>query len=158
MFELSIILLVVGIAALVLEIIMPGFDGFICGIVGVLALIASAVLAIIYVPGGFVIVGINISVILLAAGILYTMYKRQRFHGKLFLNDTLAEDLPPLDLSGFLGKEGKAVTILRPQGEADFNGVRVDVTSNGPMIERGAMVKVVETKMNKIVVSLVDGN
>jgi len=158
MLELSIILLVIGVTALVLEIIMPGFDGFISGIIGVVALIASAVLAMIYVPGGWIIVGINIAVILLAAGILYSMYKRQRFQGKLFLNDTLAEDLPPLDISGFLGKEGKAVTILRPQGEVDFNGVRVDVTSDGPMIERGALVKVVETKMNKIVVSLVDGN
>ena len=30
------------------------------------------------------------------------------------------------DLKFFLGKEGKAVTILRPAGTADFDGVKLD--------------------------------
>jgi len=70
----------------------------------------------------------------------------------------LAEDLPPLDLASLVGKEGKTMTLLRPYGEVDFNGVRIEVSSNGPMIERGSRVRVIETQANKVVVSLVDGN
>ena len=158
MLQLCIFLLVVGVLAIVLELIMPGFDSFISGIVGVLALVASAILAVLFVPNGLFFVGVNLTVLFLACYFFFTYIRRKQFNGKIVLSDTLAEDLPPLDIAILVGKEGKAVTLLRPYGEVDFNGVRVEVSSNGPMIERGAMVKVVETQANKVVVSLVDGN
>ena len=158
MYELSIILLVVGILAILLELLMPGFDSFICGIVGILSLIASAVLAVMFVPGGWLIVGLNVTVLVLAAYFVVTYVRRKQLHGKIVLSENLAEDLPALDLSGLVGKEGKTVTLLRPYGEADFNGVRVEVSSNGQMIERGAKVRVIETQANKVIVSQIDGN
>lgn len=158
MLYVCIILLVIGVLAIVLEIIMPGFDSFISGIVGVLSLVASAVLAVLFVPGGLFIVGINLTVLFLACYFMFTYIRRRQFHGKIILSDTLAEDLPPMDFTGLMGKEGKTVTLLRPYGEVDFNGVRVEASSNGPMIERGSKVRVIETHSSKVVVSLVDGN
>jgi len=158
MLQLCIFLLVVGVLAILLEIIMPGFDSFISGIIGVLALVASAVLAVLFVPGGLILVGMNLTILFLGCYFMYSYIRRKQFHGKIILSDTLAEDLPPLDVSSLLGKEGKTITLLRPYGEVDFNGVRVEVSSSGPMIERGARVKVVETHANKVVVNLVDGN
>ena len=156
MMQLSIILLVVGVLAILLELLMPGFDSFISGIVGVLALVASAVLATL--SGGLFLVGINVTILVLTGYFLYTYIRRKQLNGRIVLSDTLAEDLPPLDLSSLVGKEGKTITLLRPYGEVDFNGVRVEVSSGGPMIERGARVKVVETQANKVIVSLLDGN
>ena len=158
MLQLCIFLLVVGILAILLEILMPGFDGFICGIVGILALTASAVLAVIYVPGGWFFVGTNATVLVLGVFFMVSFFRRKQFHGRIILDEALTEDLPHIDLNSLLGKEGKTVTILRPYGEADFNGVRTEVRSQGNMVERGARVRVAEVQGNKVVVSLIDGN
>lgn len=158
MLQLCILLLVIGVLAIVLELIMPGYDGFIGGIVGVLSLVASAILAILFVPNGIFLVGVNLSVLGLACWIFFTYIRRNQFNGKIVLQDTLAEDLPALDFASLVGKEGKTLSIMRPYGEVDFNGIRVEASSGGPMIERGARVKVVETQATKVVVNLVDGN
>jgi len=158
MLQLCIILLVVGILALALELIMPGYDGFIGAVVGVAALIASAVLAVLFVNGGWWFVGINISVLLLCGAILFSYIRRGQLHGKVVLSDALAEDLPRIDYASLLGKEGKTITLLRPSGEVDFNGTRVEVTTGGGMVERGALVKVVDVQANKVLVSAVNSN
>ena len=74
----------------------------------------------------------------------------------LFLKEV--DDAPQVDVSGFLGKEGRAVTMLRPYGDVDFNGVRMQVSSDGPIIDKGAKVRVIETRANKIIVREVQGN
>ncbi|MCL2577457.1 MAG: hypothetical protein FWE27_05330 [Defluviitaleaceae bacterium] len=156
MLELCIFLLVVGILAIVLELLMPGFDGFISGIIGILALVASAVLAVI--AGYWFFVALTVVTLAMLIFLLFTFIKRKQFHGKIMLTENLGEDLPQIDLSSLVGKEGKTMTILRPYGEADFGGIRVEVCSNGSMIERGAKVKVIETQANKVIVSELNSN
>jgi len=158
MLQLCIILLVVGVLALVLELLMPGFDSFVSGIIGVLALIASAVLAVMFVPGGWIFVGINLAVLAICAHFMYRYIKRGQFSGKIVLNEALADDLPQVDYGSLLGKEGKTITLLRPSGEVDFSGTRVEVTTGGQMVERGVKVRVDEVQGSKIVVSVVNGN
>ncbi|MCL2204279.1 MAG: hypothetical protein FWB88_10125 [Defluviitaleaceae bacterium] len=159
MLQLAIILLVIGTLALLLELLVPGFDGFICGIVGIAALVLSAILAVIFHPNGWLFVGCGVVVLGLLGGLVYNFVTRRQLQGRVILNDTLAEDTDVVgDLSGMVGKEGTAVTILRPYGEADFNGIRMEVASKGPMIERGAKIRVLETQGTKVVVGVVDGN
>jgi len=156
MLEVCIVLLVVGILAIVLEMLMPGFDGFISGIIGILALVASAVLAVIQGYWFFVI--LTVATIAVLIFLLFSFIKRKQYHGKIMLNENLDEDLPQIDLSSLIGKEGKTMTKLRPYGEADFGGVRVEVCSDGSMIERGAKITVIETQSNKVIVSEVNSN
>jgi membrane-bound ClpP family serine protease len=137
---------------------MPGFDSFISGIVGILALVASAVLAVIYVENGWFFVVTNITILALAVFLLFSFLRRKQFHGQIILNENLHDDLPAIDLSGLVGKEGKTTTILRPYGEADFNGVRVEVCSGDSMIERGVHVRVIETQANKVIVEEININ
>ena len=56
------------------------------------------------------------------------------------------------DLSYLIGSEGRTVTVLRPSGIADFNGVRLDVVSGGEYIPKGTIVYVDKIEGNKIVV------
>jgi len=158
MLQLCIILLVVGVLALLLEVIMPGYDGFIGAVIGILALVASAILAVVFVPHGWIFVAVNLSVIVLCVyfGLMYI--KRQQLNGKIVLKEALAEDLPGVDYEGLVGKEGKTITRLRPSGEVDFNGTRVEVTTLDTMVERGALVKVTEATPSRVVVSVVGGN
>jgi len=51
-----------------------------------------------------------------------------------------------------VGQEGAAKTSLRPAGMALIAGKRVDVVTEGAMIEGGARVKVVAVEGNRVVV------
>jgi len=157
--QLAVILLVIGVLALLLELLIPGFDGFICGIIGIAALVLSAVLAVIFHPHGWLFVGLGVMVLGLLGGFLYNFVTKRQLQGRFMLNDNLAEDLSAVgDLSGMVGKEGVAATILRPYGEADFNGIRMEVAAVATMIARGTRIKVMETQGTKIIVAAVDGN
>jgi membrane-bound serine protease (ClpP class) len=156
MLYVCIFLLVAGIIAILIELLMPGFDGYISGVLGLLAIIVSAFLAVNFVEGGWIFVGVSSAILFTAIFLMVTFIRRKQ--GRLILTENLAEDLPQIDLKGLLGKEGKTVTLLRPYGEVDFNGVRVEVCSDGNMVNRGAKVRVVDVQANKVIVNLVDGN
>ena len=156
MVQLCIALLILGIIFLVLEMWLPGMEFF--AIAGIVALIVSAVLAILYVPNGWLIVagqGIIITGFFIH---MYRFMRRKQLQGKLIMSDNL--DVPDTnDISYLMGREGRTMTTLRPYGEADFNGVRIEVSSNGPLIKQGTKVKVVETSPSKkIVVCPVEEN
>jgi membrane-bound serine protease (ClpP class) len=152
MFQLSIILLVVGVLAIILEILMPGFDGFVSGVLGILALIASAIVAMVWVEGAWMLVAINLGVLFCACVFMYYFFRRKKLHGRIVLGDALAEDEPFVDLAALVGLTGTTTTLLRPYGEAEFEGKRVEVTSGGPMIEPGIAVVVVERQATKLLV------
>jgi membrane-bound serine protease (ClpP class) len=58
----------------------------------------------------------------------------------------------PLSDQRWLGKRGHAATVLRPAGIADIEGERVDVVSDGALIERGTPIHVTHVDGNRIVV------
>lgn len=155
MVQLCIALLILGIIFLLLEMWLPGMEFF--AIAGIGSLLVSAVLAIMFVPGGwFIVAGQGVII----AGFVVHMYrfmKRKQLEGKLILSENL-ESAPAQDLSYLVGREGTTATSLRPYGEAVFAGVRTEVSSYGPMIAKGTKIRVVETEGNKIVVRPVEEN
>ena len=56
------------------------------------------------------------------------------------------------DMSVFLGREGETRTALRPSGIAEFDGVRLNVVSDGVFIAQGVRVKIVRVDGNRILV------
>jgi len=157
MLQLTIALLIVGVIFLLIEMWLPGMELF--AAIGLIALAVSAVLAVIFIPGGWFIVAGQLVVI---AGFLLHMYrfmKRKQLKGHLILSENL-DIVPAEDISYLVGREGKTLTTLKPYGDADFNGMRVEVSSYGPMIGKGIKVSVVEviTESKKIVVKPVEGN
>ena len=151
-------LLVIGVLAIILELVMMGSDGYASGIVGVMAIVAAAILAIVNFPQAWIFVAIGLAFFALLMGLFFSFIRRKQLHGSLTLSETLVEALPDVDYPGLLGKEGKTVTILRPYGEADFNGVRVEVSSGGPVISVGRAVKVVDVQGQKVVVDELNKN
>jgi membrane-bound serine protease (ClpP class) len=51
-----------------------------------------------------------------------------------------------------LGKEGIALTVLRPSGTAVFNNERIDVVSEGGFIDQNAKITVIKVEGVRIVV------
>ena len=56
------------------------------------------------------------------------------------------------DLHTLVGRRGSALTVLRPAGIADIDGVRLDVVTQGEFLNAGASVEVIEVEGNRIVV------
>jgi len=55
-------------------------------------------------------------------------------------------------LSDLVGKEGVAVTNLRPSGTVRIENRRIDVVTRGDFIEKGAAVEVVKVEGSRVVV------
>ena len=51
-----------------------------------------------------------------------------------------------------IGKSGMTVTMLRPAGIIEIEGVRLDVVSSGEMIHRNQPVRVIAVQGSRIVV------
>ena len=60
------------------------------------------------------------------------------------------------ELEGLRGKTGRTVSPLRPSGVAVFDGRRIDVITEGLMVDAGQWVKCVEVRANKVLVRPAD--
>jgi membrane-bound serine protease (ClpP class) len=150
--ELVAILLVVGILLLLLETVLPGL---IAGIAGFCCLIAGVVVSYLRFDSqtaNLVLLGV---LVLLVSGTLIWL--------KYFPNSPMARPFISQGSIGHIGAEkpellnqsGTAHTTLRPAGTAIINGQRVDVVTEGPMIEKGTAVKVVHVEGMRVVVRAV---
>jgi len=146
---LIIILLILGGVLMFLETLLPGL---IAGVVGFLCLAAAVFLGYrdFGFSGGNIVAGVV--VVGLVAGTLCWL--------KFFPDSRVARRFVSHGAVGELGVEkpellngtGKALTQLRPSGIATINGQRVDVVTEGGLIERGTAVKVVAVEGSRIVV------
>lgn len=57
-----------------------------------------------------------------------------------------------IPLDSYLGKNGRAITALRPSGKADFAGEILDVVSEGDFIDKDKTVTVIAVQGGKLVV------
>jgi len=156
MHVLVIALVVLGVLAILLELLMPGWDAYIGVFVGIAAFGIAAAVSVIFLEGAIFFVGALLVLLVVGGYGIYLFIKRKQLHGGMILTEV--DDAPQVDVSGFVGREGMAVTVLRPAGDVDFNGVRVEASSDGPFIEKGARVRVVATQANRIIVNAVNGN
>ncbi len=158
----ELLLVVAGIILLALELlVVPGFG--VAGVLGIVAILASLVLSLVG-PGD------TATVILMAAGrvvfallfallaslVLLRFLPRLPFGRRLILERGLSAaqgyaSAPESDAQ-WLGKKGRASSPLRPAGIAEIGGERVDVVSDGEMIDAGQLVEVTRVDGNRIVV------
>lgn len=150
---LAILALIVGLGFVVFEMFHPGFGapGIIGGILLVVGVILSAhsvIQALIMVIVLMAILGIVLTLILQSAA-------KGHLSRHLVLNDILDKDYKAVnteDMEYFIGKVGTTLTVLRPSGLADFDGVRLDVVSDGGYISLGTKVEIIKIEGRRIIV------
>jgi membrane-bound serine protease (ClpP class) len=147
-----IILLLVGAALLALETVLPGL---IAGSIGMICLIAGVVTAYseFGARGGNLVLTITL-VGLLIGWLLYLKYFPESRIARLFISQRTIGNVAA-EQTALLGQTGKALTVLRPSGTALINGRRVDVVTEGGLIEPGTPVKVVAVEGIRTVVRAV---
>jgi membrane-bound serine protease (ClpP class) len=158
----ELLLAVGGVALLLLEFfVIPGF-GF-AGIAGILALLAALVLSVVgagATPEFFMLAAgrivLSLLVALGASLLLLRFMPRTPFGRRLILESSLGAGptygSAPEEELRWLGKRGRTISQLRPAGFADIEGARVDVVSEGEMMDPGVPVQVTRVDGNRIVV------
>lgn len=146
-------LFVLGIILLFLEIFVPGG---ILGLLGIIALITGIMLSVDSLALGL----IYVSLLLITLGVLIALSFRfsktrsfwERF--ALLTRQTKQEGYvaPKPSYENFLGRQGVALSQLRPAGTADFNGVRLDVVTEGGFIPNGSKISVIAVEGTRVIV------
>ncbi len=155
-----ILMFLFGMGLLIVEAFMPGFG--LPGITGCILELAAIVMTYIH-HGGVAALGVTVC-ILAIMGIVVSLALRSASKGRLsksamFLNET--EDASVMDVSEdlkvFIGKEGTALTVLRPTGMAEFDGMRLNVESDGEFIPAGTPVMVNRVEGRNVIVRKLRG-
>ena len=147
--ELVITLLVVGVILLLLETVLPGA---IAGIVGLICLVAGVIDAYVQfgaTTGNYVLLGVTVALVI--GTWLWVKYFPTSPMGRKFVLHRTGGNVDA-EKPELLHQTGTALTALRPSGAALINGQRVDVVTEGAMIERGQAIKVVDLEGLRVVV------
>jgi membrane-bound serine protease (ClpP class) len=160
---MEILLFVAGVILLALEIfVIPGFG--ITGILGIIFIVASLFLSLMgsqpFVDWSQVSIAIfqlagALVLSLLIFMVLIKYLPKSSAFSKLVLAEAESADKGfvsyPSD-KALIGKEGIALTDLRPAGLAEFNGERIDVVADWDYIVKGKKIKVIRVEGIKVVV------
>jgi len=158
----EVLLFVLGVTLLLVEIfVIPGFG--VVGVLGILAMVASLYLSLV---GNFVgptdfVSGAKVLAVSFIATIIIIMVSLRYLPkytpvGRLILSAT--EDVAsgyrssPDEYGALVGREGTALTTLRPSGAAMIEGSRYSVVSDGEFIDRDERIRVRKVEGYRIVV------
>jgi membrane-bound ClpP family serine protease len=146
-------LFVLGIFLLFLEIFVPGG---ILGLFGIIALIAGIMLTVNSLLQGIVYVSLLLFTLAVLIALSFRFPKTRRFWERFALKTRQTKQegyvAPKAAYESFLGKQGIALSQLRPAGTADFNGERLDVVTEGGFIPNGSKIIVIAVEGTRVIV------
>ncbi len=148
-----IVFFVVGIVLLLVEAFMPGLGVF--GIGGALSVSVSIVLAASTLESGIAMLLGSVVLSGVVSFFSLRVLARKGVLRKIILEEAATKErgyTSSPSLKNLEGKEGIAMTPLRPSGTVDFHGQRVDSVSEGQYISKDARVKVVKIEGIRVVV------
>ena len=156
----ELLLALAGVVLLLVEFfVIPGF-GF-AGILGIAALLSALVMSVVgsgATPEFWLLAATRmlaaLAVALVASFVLLRFMPRTPLGRQIVLKSELGADVvsTPEGDRAWLGKRGTTLSPLRPAGFADIEGQRVDVVSEGEMMDPGTPVLVTRVDGNRIVV------
>lgn len=149
----ALICLLVGLALMIFEMFTPGLG--VPALLGVISLLAAIVLS----ARSFAHALITLALILIFLGVfaffIFRAFSKGKLH-RIILSETVNGDSTPLkELDAMTGSEGVCLTTLRPSGDADFSGKKLDVVSEGEFIEKGSRVRIERIEGLRIIVKKV---
>jgi len=144
-------LILIGTAAILLELFLPGG---IVGIFGALCLLGAIITT--FSEYGFAAgISVAVGVLIMTALALYFWMKnfdRLPWIKSLILTQTVGKDAAPGKNRELLNKTGETLTALGPSGKALIEDKKHDVMAESGYIEQGTPIIVVQADGSKIVV------
>lgn len=150
----AIICLVVGMVLMAIEIFTPGMGA--PAIFGSIALVAAIILRADSVQTALVTFVLIIVPLLIAAGIAIRSFSKGVLsRSPVVLKESIdgkSTSLSDEQMQALVGAEGVALTALRPAGNGDFGGKRLDVVTAGDFIAKDSPIRIIAVEGLRITV------
>lgn len=150
---LVMILFIAGFVLLGIEMVVPGFS--VPGVSGIICLVAGVFIAADSVWEGVIITLAVLALLGIMFAVLLWLLSKGKLKSPLILKEEQKSEqgyLSSRDLEYLLGKEGIAVTDLRPGGMGDFDGITLDVITGGTYILKGTPLVIEKVKGSRLIV------
>lgn len=148
------LLLIAGIILVTIEMFYPGFG--LPGILGGIMLIVGIILTAKTISQAIILILIILTILVIALILVLHSAKKGNLSKTLILSQSQNKETGYIGTEtydNYLHKEGTTTTVLRPAGTVDFDGVRLDVVSEGAFIPAGRKVRVTKVEGRRIVVN-----
>ncbi len=162
----EILMFLIGLGLILLEVfVIPGFG--IAGISGILLVIASLFLSLVGADPFIDMEAVSMAIIQLTLALVLSLILiilLAKFLPKTNIFKKFVLSIEEKSSEGFrshttskemIGKNGKAITDLRPSGTAEIDGKRVDVVTDSEYIDKGSEIEVIEVEGIRVVVKKV---
>jgi Membrane-bound serine protease (ClpP class) len=153
MFILAIILFITGFILVGIEMITPGLHA--PGIIGTGCLVIAIFLIADNFVEGTLITILVLGILAIMLGVILHLLSKGKLKSPIILDEEQNKDkgyTSSNNLNHLLGKEGIAITDLRPTGVGNFNGSDYDVLSEGKYISKGANLVIYKVLGSKLIV------
>ena len=144
--------LLLGAALMIVEVFLPGFG--LPGISGIVLIGVGVGIAGAHF-GALTAVGVLL-VLIARLAVLVSWVLRSASGGDMGRAELLGNGKDELhtkqDMQVLVGRTGRATSVLRPAGIGDFDGVRLNVVTEGDFIERDMPIEIVRVESSRIVV------
>lgn len=149
---IGLILLIAGFVLAGIEMVVPGFGA--PGICGIICLVAGVFLTADSVEAGIFITVVVIVILGILMTVIMGFLSQKKFRSPIVLDEDLKAGVPinSSDLEYLIRKEGKASTDLKPAGKGNFEGIELDIFSEGPYIKKGTSIVISRINENRLMV------
>lgn len=156
---IGIALLIAGFVLIGIEMVVPGFGA--PGIAGIICLVGGVILVTDSLEEGILVTVVVIVVLGILLAVIMGLMHYRKFKSPIILDTEVrpANDyLESSDLDYLLGREGVAATDLRPSGKGNFDGIELDLISEGAYIKKGSRIVISRINASKLTVKALEGN
>ena len=141
-----------GMGLILVEVFLPGFG--LPGISGIALVGVGTIMAAMHFGTLTAVALLLVIIAVLVSWLLRSAAKGDVAKSKLFLHQK--EELrEQQDMQVLVGHEGRTLSVLRPSGIGDFDGVRLNVVTEGEFIENGVAIRIARVEGGKIVVKAI---
>ncbi len=153
----AIILFIVGIILLLVEVFIPGFG--IPGLGGITAIFTSIVMASRSMEQALASLAISMVLSVVLIFVLVKFAPRNKYFDRLILSTRQNREEGYINMDDditLIGREGIAVTPLRPSGTANIEGNRMDVITRGEYVKKDERIRIIRVEGNRIIVEKIE--
>jgi membrane-bound serine protease (ClpP class) len=160
--SIAYVLIAIGLIFLAAEVFVPSLG--ILFVLGTACLVGGVAMTFIYAPNPYLpwlTLGIITMLVPVGGYFLFQLWPKTVIGKRIILqaptDDESALSMPVhVELEQLRGRIGRALSSLRPAGVADFDGRRIDVITEGMMIDAGEWVRCIDVRAGRVLVRKVD--
>lgn len=155
LFVLALVLFVAGFILLGIEMLAPGIS--VPGITGTISLVIGIFLVSDSIQEGIIITIIILVLLGVMLAIILGALSKGKMKSPIILQDEQSKEkgyISSNDLNYLLGKNGIATSDLRPSGTGNFDGIELDVISEGKYLAKGTNLVICKVQGSKLVVKM----